>query len=63
MIYHWLCHVFGKWDHFLAFMMTEECTPFFYRSRICVTHSIQERLDTKLSYTGDAHKETDVREA
>ena len=25
--------------------------------------SIQERLDTKLFYTGDAHKETNVREA
>ena len=25
--------------------------------------SIQERLDTKLSYMGDAHKETDFREA
>ena len=23
MIYHWLCHVSGKWDHFLPIMMTE----------------------------------------
>ena len=29
----------------------------------CVTRSIQERLDTKLSYTGDAHEETDVHKA
>ena len=35
MIYHWLCHVSGKWDHLLAFTMIEESTPFFHRSRIC----------------------------
>ena len=34
-IYHWLCHVSGKWDHFLAFTMIEKSMPFFHRSRIC----------------------------